>query len=69
MYFIAVNNALIVQYVYCVCSKWCSTHNVCAVGVVELAGAAAVAGEHLGHVLGLIFREPHEAHARASEHF
>lgn len=40
-----------------------------AVGVVERAGDSAVAGEHLGHVLRLIFREADEANACAREHF
>lgn len=40
-----------------------------AVGVVERAGRAAVAGQHLGHVLRLVLGEAHEAHARPREHF
>lgn len=51
-----------------VCAR-VSTHNVRAVGVVACAGDAAIAGEHLGHVLRLIFREAQETHARASKHF
>lgn len=45
------------------------THDVGAVGVVERAGRAAVAGQHLGHVLRLVLGEAHEAHARPREHF
>lgn len=39
-----------------------------AVGVVERADAAAVAGEHVGHVLRLVLGEADEADARAGEH-
>lgn len=44
------------------------THDVRAVGVVERARGAAVAGEHLRHVLRLVLGEAHEAHAGAREH-
>lgn len=47
----------------------CGTHDVRALRVVEGAGGAAVAGEHLRHVLRLILGEPHEAHPRTSKHF
>lgn len=40
-----------------------------AVRVVERTGGAAVAGEHLGHVLRLIFRETDEADPSARKHF
>lgn len=42
---------------------------MCAVGVVEGTGTAAIAGENLCHVLGLIFRESDEANPSASKHF
>ena len=40
-----------------------------AVGVVEGTGGAAVAREHIRHVLRLILGEPYEAHSCSSKHF
>lgn len=45
------------------------THDVRAVRVVERTRRAAIAGQHLRHVLRLILGEAHETHPRASEHF
>lgn len=45
------------------------THDVGAVGVVERARGAAVARQHVGHVLRLVLGEADEADARAGEHF
>lgn len=42
---------------------------MCTVGVVERTGAAAIADEHLRHMLRLIFRETDEANSSASKHF
>lgn len=58
-----------VLYMYGKIWKVGSTHNVRTVGVVKLAGAAAIAGQHLGHVLSFILRETHEADASAGKHF